>query len=488
MKVSVVRKKAGQVKADLRIIAVALAGETSGAVAELTDNERAAVERRAKKTGFKAKPGSKMLVQTETGDIILVGIGKKKDTEAYRRAASRAAAAAAATHAKSAAFCLGSAAGAAKFVEPVIEGFRLNAYTYDKYKSKRAGDDAPKVEAFIVAGSGLPAGAAATKIVSRMGAIIDAVFLARDLINETSSVKTPNYLVKTAKGIAKGTGLSCQVWQGARLEKERMNGIIAVSAGSMEPGAFIKMVYKPGRKARGVVAVVGKGITFDSGGLSLKPAKSMEWMKQDMSGAAAVLGVMKAVAALKPNVEVRGYIAAAENMPGERAQKPGDVITYRNGKTAEVLNTDAEGRLVLADALCVASEDKPDCIVDLATLTGACMVALGIRIAGVLGNNQKLINDLIKNGEATGERLWQLPLPDDYKADIKSGIADMQNIGSGWGGTITAALFLEAFVGDTKWAHLDIAGPAFAEKPLPYMPRGGTGFGIRALLSYIESL
>jgi leucyl aminopeptidase len=197
---------------------------------------------------------------------------------------------------------------------------------------------------------------------------------------------------------------------------------------------------------------------------------------------------MKAVSKTAPAVEVHGFIASAENMPGGNAQRPGDIITYRNGTTAEVLNTDAEGRLVLADALCLASELEPDCIIDLATLTGACMVALGTKIAGVIGNDQALVNALIRHGEDTGEPLWQLPLYDEYMDDIRSMNADIQNIGGGYAGTITAALFLKCFVGETKWAHLDIAGPAFAEKPFPYSPRGATGFGVRALLSYLDSL
>jgi leucyl aminopeptidase len=266
-----------------------------------------------------------------------------------------------------------------------------------------------------------------------------------------------------------------------------MNGILRVSAGSREPGAFIKLVYKPKKRAKATVALVGKGITFDSGGLSIKPWKSMEWMKQDMSGAAAVMSTVEIAAALALPVEVRGYVACAENMTGGGAQKPGDIITYRNGTTAEVLNTDAEGRLVLGDALCIATEEKPDCIVDLATLTGACMVALGTRVAGVLGNDQRLVDTLIRHGKEAGEDLWQLPLVDEYMEDIKSFNADIQNTGSGWAGTITAALFLRCFVGTTKWAHLDIAGPAFAEKPHPYAPKGGTGFAIRTLVNYLSA-
>jgi len=487
MKISVARKKAGDIKADLKVLPVAEGKENGGGVAELSGAESTAVTRRMKATEFKAKEARTLSVQAGTSDVLLVGLGKEKSAEAYRRAAAKGVAAARAIKARSVAVCLGAGSSAHKYVDPVLEGFRLASYRFDKYKSNEKNSKDFRVSSLVVAGSGLTAGSEARQTIARSDAVVDAVYLARDLINEMSSVKTPSYLVRTARRIAKGAGLRCEVWQGKKLETEKMNGIRAVSAGSAEPGAFIRMTYKPKGKARATIAVVGKGITFDSGGLSLKPAKAMEWMKQDMSGAAAVLAVMKAVAALKLRAEVRGYIASAENMPGQGAQKPGDVIAYRNGKTAEVLNTDAEGRLVLADALCVASEDRPDCIIDLATLTGACMVALGTRIAGVMGNDKKLIDSLIEHGEANGERLWQLPLPDDYKKDIESSTADIQNVGSGYGGTITAALFLEAFVGDTPWAHLDIAGPVFAEKPMPYALRGGTGFGIRSLVSYIES-
>jgi leucyl aminopeptidase len=267
-----------------------------------------------------------------------------------------------------------------------------------------------------------------------------------------------------------------------------MNGILGVSAGSRNGGALIHLTYRPPRRAKARVAIVGKGITFDSGGLSLKPAKGMETMKMDMSGAAMVLGIMKALPALEPAVEVHGFVATAENMPGSGAQKPGDIIRFRNGKTAEVLNTDAEGRLVLADALCLAAELEPDCIIDAATLTGACVVALGPRVAGILGNDQKLIDKLVESGSRSGESIWQLPLYEDYEDDIKSTIADIRNIGGGYAGTISAALFLRHFVGKTKWAHLDIAGPAWTDRGLPYHPKGGTGFGIRTLLHYLDAI
>jgi leucyl aminopeptidase len=488
MNIHVAKQKPDTLKADLFVVPVQEGAETSGAVKELRAAARSAIEARVGSQKFKGKAGATLLVQTPEGDVVLCGTGKNRTAESLRRAAAKGLAAAAAVRARSVVILARSGASSRKAVEPLLEGFVLNSYRFDKYRSKKNDESDPKVEVekLTVAAAGSGSGSRST--VERVRAVCDAVFLARDLINEMSSVKTPTYLGKQAKEIAKKHGLECQVWQGEKLVKERMNGILRVSAGSNEPGAFIKLVYKPKKKSHGTVALVGKGITFDSGGLSIKPWKSMEWMKQDMSGAAAVLATVQIAAQLALPVEVRGYVASAENMTGGGAQKPGDIITYRNGTTAEVLNTDAEGRLVLGDALCVANEEKPDCIIDLATLTGACMVALGTRVAGVLGNDQKLVDTLISHGNECGEDLWQLPIVDEYMDDIRSFNADIQNTGSGWAGTITAALFLRCFVGDTKWAHLDIAGPAFAEKPHPYAPKGGTGFGIRTLVSYLSSL
>jgi leucyl aminopeptidase len=487
MKITVTNKKAQEIKATLFVVAVNEGSETGGTVKELSASAREAIGARVRATGFKAKAGKTLNVQANGYDVLLVGLGGDEKSEGLRRASAKGFAAAGALRAKTVALSAGGGAAAKKRLRPLLEGFLLASYQFDKYRSKKE-DSYAGPHTLTVAGSGLPTGASVRALVHEVETIRDAVFLARDLVNEMSAVKTPSHLAKVARELTRGTPLTCEVWQGQRLKKERMNGILAVSAGSEEPGAFIRIVYKPKKKARGKVAIVGKGITFDSGGLSLKPSKSMEWMKQDMAGAAVVLGVMKAVARLAPEVEVRGYVASAENMPGARAQKPGDVITYRNATTAEVLNTDAEGRLVLGDALCVAAEDKPDCVIDLATLTGACLVALGTGVAGIMGTDQALVDALIDCGKETGEDIWQLPLVEDYMEDIRSAVADVKNIGSGYAGTITAALFLRCFVGDKKWAHLDIAGPAFAEKPLPYAPRGGTGFGIRTLLAYIASL
>jgi leucyl aminopeptidase len=271
------------------------------------------------------------------------------------------------------------------------------------------------------------------------------------------------------------------------MTQEGLTGCLAVARGSAEEPRFIILrhtVEYPRRR----IAIVGKGITFDSGGLSLKPAKAMETMKSDMAGGATALHAVSVAAALGLPLEVTAYVPATENLPGGRAQKPGDVIRYANGKTVEVLNTDAEGRLVLADALLLAARARPDVVIDLATLTGAARIALGSLYACVLGNDQSLVDELLAASRACGEGLWQLPLIREYREDLKSGIADLRNVGSGDAGTILGALFLGEFVDGVPWAHLDIAGAAFADRELPLSPRGATGYGLRLLIEYLRSL
>jgi leucyl aminopeptidase len=487
MTLKLARKKASEASADLVAIAVREGKETAGAVARLPKAVHDLAVRRAKKLSFKGKPGSTLLVQAEGHDLLLVGVGDGKSTESWRRAAASMRASAGATRASSVAIALDDAHDVSEVLGAVVEGFLLASYSYDKYRSsKEGGYKGPR--AVTLSSPSLSDGARTRAILEAAEATCEAVCFARDLINEIPSVKVPAHLASAARTLARGSRVRVDVWQGEKLRREKMNGILGVSAGSRNGGALIHLTYKPARRAKAKVAIVGKGITFDSGGLSLKPAKGMETMKMDMSGAAMVLGIMKALPALAPSVEVHGFVAAAENMPGHGAQKPGDIIRFRNGKTAEVLNTDAEGRLVLADALCLANELEPDAIVDAATLTGACVVALGPRVAGILGNDQKLVDRLIEHGGETGESLWQLPLVEDYEDDIKSGIADIRNIGGGYAGTISAALFLRHFVGKTKWAHLDIAGPAWTDRNLPYLPKGGTGFGIRTLLAWLDAM
>lgn len=315
--------------------------------------------------------------------------------------------------------------------------------------------------------------------------IADALNFARNLINEPPCETTPTKLAEVASSLEE---IECKIFEKEEIEKMEMGAFLAVAKGSSKSPKFIHMTYKPSGESKKKIALVGKGITFDSGGLDLKPASSMRYMKDDMSGSAITLAVMKALPLLKPDVEVHGIIAACENMPGCEAYKPGDILKAKNGKTIEVDNTDAEGRLTLADALCFATEQKVDEIIDIATLTGACMVALGQVACGIMGNNQELIDKLINSAEKGGERFWQLPLFDEYKDDIKSDIADMKNAGSRYAGASTAGIFLKEYVGKTNWAHIDIAGPAYLEKEYKELSKGPSAAGLRALINYILSI
>jgi leucyl aminopeptidase len=265
-----------------------------------------------------------------------------------------------------------------------------------------------------------------------------------------------------------------------------MGGLIGVSQGSDKPPRFIVMEYNGAKKRVPTVALVGNGVTFDSGGISIKPAGNMAEIKMDMSGAAAVIGTLQTAARLKLPVHIIGLVPATENLLGGSSLKPGDILRHYNGKTSEVDNTDAEGRLILADVLAYAARYKPDVVIDLATLTGACVVALGHFATGMLGNDQQMMDRLKESGERTYERVWQLPMFDEYEKLIKSDIADVKNVGGRWAGAITAAMFLRKFIGDYKWVHLDIAGTAIIEESSDYIPKGGSGVGIRLLTDFLR--
>jgi leucyl aminopeptidase len=319
------------------------------------------------------------------------------------------------------------------------------------------------------------------------------VCLARDLINEPPSSLTPTRFAEVAVDHARGRpGVTVEVWDEQRITDERLGGLLGVARGSAEPPRLIKVAYEPADPLSvdghvPHVVLVGKGITFDSGGLSLKSADGMITMKTDMSGAAAVLSAVSACGELGVRVRVTAIAPTTENMPGGRATKPGDVLTIRDGHTIEVLNTDAEGRLVLADGLSLASELEPDAIIDLATLTGACVVALGMSIAGVFGSDEGLIGRVQAASERAGEGTWPLPLPDEYRSHIDSEVADMKNVGKGGqAGAIAAALLLARFVDEVPWVHLDIAGPARSDEDSGIFAKGGTGFGVRTLLELLE--
>jgi leucyl aminopeptidase len=366
----------------------------------------------------------------------------------------------------------------------VVEGAILGTYTFDRYKREKT--DKTVDELRVLA----PDGRTARDVeegARRGERFAAATWFARDLVNAPANDVHPTHLARVATQVAKEAGLTLKIYDRAECAKMGMGAFLGVAAGSEQPPKFIHLAYTPARPRRRV-AVIGKGITFDAGGLDLKTAEGMLRMKDDMSGAAAVLGIMRALPQLAPAVEVHGLIAATENMPSGSAVRPGDVLRAMNGTTIEIGNTDAEGRLTLADALCYAREHvKPDEMIDLATLTGACVVALGPQCSGLLANDQPLARRLLAAAEVAGERVWQLPLIDEYREGLKSEVADLNNVGPRGGGAITAALFLKEFAGDTPWAHFDIAGPAFTERDTPLAPKGGTGVAVRTLLAYLTA-
>lgn len=366
------------------------------------------------------------------------------------------------------------------------EGFLLASYSFERYKREQNSKPNRIDELTIESPS---ATKALKNAITRAEAVALGVTLTRDLINTPSSDKSPESLATEAKRIAKAGGFAVKVWDQAGLTKGGFGGLLGVGQGATKESRLVELTYEP-RGARTTIAIIGKGITFDSGGLNLKPSTGITTMKTDMSGAAAVLGLFTVLSQLKPKgVAVRGYLACAENMPDGNALRPGDVVTHYGGTTSEIGNTDAEGRLVMADALAYAKERNPDIILDIATLTGAVVSALGRELTGVLGNDQVLIKRMLAAAERAGEPGWQLPLWESYRSVIKSPIADQNNAGSAeaGAGTITAGLFLKTFVGDTPWVHLDIAGTARSSEERFETPKGASGTGVRTLLEFIEA-
>ncbi|HUE29722.1 MAG TPA: leucyl aminopeptidase [Verrucomicrobiae bacterium] len=468
----------GTARGEMLLVPV-VQGRVSATLRRLDRRLRGPLARRARVTRFAGKADETLVHHGETA-VALLGLGPLPvGFDAWRRAGARARQEAERERAQRAGAYLGDAA--ADVTAAFVEGFQLAGYRFAGYLSDP--ERRPRVQVLTLAGDGERLGAP----LAGVDAVVREIFRARDFVNEPASVATPRFLAERVAALAREIrGLEAEAWAPKRIAREGLTGLLAVARGSREEPRFIRLHWAgPGARRR--VILVGKGITFDSGGLSLKAPKSMETMKYDMAGGAAVIGAVAAAARLGLPVDVTGFVPATENLPGGRAQKPGDVIRFLNGKTVEVLNTDAEGRLILADALALASREKPDAIVDLATLTGACRVALGTLFAGVMGNDERLVAKLIEAGRAAGEPLWQLPLVREYREDLKSPIADLKNVG-GEAGTITAGLFLEEFVDGVPWAHLDIAGPAFTEKDLPHAPRGGTGFGVRVLVRYLSDL
>jgi len=445
---------------------------------------------RCRLRGFEAKLATTIVREPRDAGApleILVGLGPldEVDAEVLRRAG--AAAVRAVGRSRSLAVVLAGleAPGLdeATAASALAEGALLAAYSYDRLRSEPEPAALERVEIVGADADAAGRGIAVAAIVA------EAVGLARDLVNAPAAECTPRAFAETATSVAEREGLEITVMDEDEIAAAHLGGLMAVARGSAEPPRFVRVDYVPDATVSEnvpTVVLVGKGITFDSGGLSIKPATGMMTMKTDMSGAAAVLAALGACRRLGVAVRVVGLMPMTENMPGGRATKPGDVLRARNGKTIEVLNTDAEGRLVLADALSIATELAPDAIVDLATLTGACVVALGSGIAGRMGNDDRLVEAVGAASRRAGEPTWHLPLPAGYRSHIESEIADMKNLGTaGQAGALSAGLLLEEFVGTTPWVHLDIAGPARSDEDTGYRRKGGTGFGVRTLLELL---
>jgi leucyl aminopeptidase len=461
---------------DVEAIAVPVA---EGEVDRVADVDAAFLRRQ----GFEGKAGQ---VAAWPGTIA-VGLGPAAavDTAVLRRAAGNAARAGA--RYRAIATTLVDAApdgvGPAAAAQAVAEGLLLASYRFARYKTDA---EAPLLERVDIVGRGGTRTAAA---IARAARVAEAVSLARDLVNEPGGVMTARAFADAAARVAEQCGLTCEVWDEKRIAREHLGGLLGVNRGSTQPPRLVVLEYTPAGAPRGSVALVGKGITFDSGGLSLKTGDNMLKMKDDMGGAAAVVAAMSALADLGCRAAVRAFVPLTDNMTGGDATRVGDVLRIRNGTTVEVLNTDAEGRLILADGLSLATESRPDAIVDVATLTGACVVALGEKVAGVMATSDELAAQVLAAGERAGEAWWPLPLPEVYRKDLDSKVADLRNVTNGrYGGALYAGLFLRDFVGDgIPWAHLDIAGPVFVDDDDGELVAGATGFGVRTLLELLTT-
>jgi leucyl aminopeptidase len=380
------------------------------------------------------------------------------------------------------AFLLNGEAGA-RFVGKAVEGYLLGGYRFDKYKKEKPKGPDASVSVVVHPDDR----AVSEEGLRRHTAVSEEVNRCRDIVNEPGAVIYPDTLARIAKKVASDRNLKCTILNEKQLEKQGYHGLVEVGKGSVHPPRMIILRYEPRRKSRHHVALVGKGITFDTGGISLKPPEGMFTMKGDMAGGAAVLFAMSAIGRLKPAVRVTGIIPAAENFPGNHAQRPGDIFVAKNGKSVMVDNTDAEGRLVLTDGLARAGEEGATHIIDIATLTGAVVRALGNSVAGVMGNNSDLVRAVIRSGENHGEMFWELPLVEEYKETLKTPYADLNNVGGKLAGAITAGLFLREFVPEkTAWAHLDIAGPFLLEKSWKYFGEGATGFGLKTMVDLCQ--
>ena len=370
--------------------------------------------------------------------------------------------------------------------QAVTEGALLGVYSFRKHITKEP--EYSEIKQLLIVGRNQAELSLLVRGSNKGKILAEATNLARDMVNESANYMTPNRMAEMAAELAKTHRLEVSVLEQEQMQKLGMGGLLGVAQGSQQPPKFIILRYRGGNSAEADVALLGKGITFDSGGLSIKPSEGMAEMKGDMAGGAAVMAAISAVAQLQPKINVLAIVPATENLPSGKALKPGDILTAMNGKTIEIISTDAEGRLILADALSYAKKLGVKFIVDVATLTGACRVALGDVYSGAFGNNQELMDKVIAAGAEAGELIWQMPMHEQYKEQTKSDVADIKNVGGKWGGAITAAHFLAEFVGDTPWVHLDIAGTSLNEKEQGYLVKGATGVPVRTLVNLVLSL
>ena len=415
---------------------------------------------------------------TKATRVLLAGAGKRDafDAAAMRKLTGAAARLLKAKGVKHVVVAPPEGCTDAEYTAAAVEGAILGDFEPDRYQTA---DNKKSLDSFAVAGSA-PGMAEAAERGRVLG---ESQNLARTLVNEPANRLPPSGIVKVAREMAGELGLECEVLDRAAMEKLGMGSLLGVAQGSAEPPFLIVLRYRPAvASSPSHLGLVGKGVTFDTGGISIKPADGMEKMKYDMAGGAAMIGAMRAIAQLKPSIAVSAFIPCVENMPGSRAQRPGDIVTAMSGKTVEVINTDAEGRLILADAITYARREGCTHLVDAATLTGAIVVALGHLNVGLFANNDAMRDRLLTAAKAEGERMWVMPLEDDYKDYLKSAFADIANVGGRWGGAVTAAMFLREFSEDTPWVHLDIAGTAWLDENKPHMAKGPTGLPVRTLV------
>lgn len=490
MKVSLAGLTKSPSKADLFVVGCFKGEKDLKAIKKIDPAFAKVAEAAISKKRFEGKAGetfsSYQAGYRQASEILFIGLGERKDfkPESLRKAVGTMVASANARKALKVRVFADSFVGgdlpAGEIAKTFTETSFLAAYRFTPYKTRKKDDPPPAPESVELVTEAKELFPLVRPVIAHAEKVAKAVLFARDLNNEPGNVMNPPRLAQEAKKLATEKKLKCRVLGLAELKKMGMNGILAVNRGSVTPPALIIMEYGQGYKSNGTVCLVGKGVTFDTGGISIKPSKGMEEMKYDKSGAIAVIATMGLVADLKLPLHIVGLVPAVENNVANDPQRPGDIIRMYNGKTVEVMNTDAEGRLILADALSFCAEYKPAAIIDAATLTGMCHHTFGDKTCGILGTDQKLVDALMEAGQKTGERCWQLPLWDEYGECIKSHHSDLKNVGDGYAGTITAAMFLKEFVpAKTPWVHLDIAGTAYCSQNRFDCQKGATGFGVR---------